>query len=275
MTVYYQDEALTLYNGNCVDILASLLAESIDLTVTSPPYDALRKYQGYSFEFESVAQDLLRVTKNGGVVIWVVGDSTVNGSESGTSFRQALYFKEIDFNLHDTMIYAKKTPIPLTHNRYEQQFEYMFVFSKGKPKTFNPLLEKCTSAGDKNDMTHRRLSDGLSKSSGFGKPHKETRYRYNIWYFHKENSGCQHPAMFPEQLAEDHIRSWSNEDDVVLDPMCGSGTTLKKALQLNRKAVGIDISEEYCAMSLARCGKTRPEDITLTADIVQLGTPTA
>ena len=150
-----------LMQGDCLELMKGIPDGSIDLTVTSPPYDNLRTYNGnigqWNFEkFKAVAKELYRVTASGGVVVWVVGDATIKGSETGTSFKQALYFKECGFNLHDTMIYAKKAPIPLTHNRYEQQFEYMFIFSKGKTKTFNPIMDDCKSSGKTNHMTHRR-----------------------------------------------------------------------------------------------------------------------
>ena len=241
-----------IIQGDAMKEMRAFPAECIDLTVTSPPYDNLREYHGYTFDFESIAKELFRVTKPGGVVVWVVGDATIKGSETGTSFRHALYFKEIGFNLHDTMIYAKKAPIPLTHNRYEQQFEFMFVFSKGNLTTFNPLMEECVSYGKKNHMTHRRTSDELSNASGFGKDVKQQRYRYNIWNYQKENACSDHPAIFPEQLASDHILSWSNPGDLVLDPMCGSGTTCKMAKYHNRHYIGIDISGEYCDIARRR-----------------------
>lgn len=262
MTVYYQDEDLALYSGNCVDILNSLPAESVDLTVTSPPYDNLRVYNGFSFEFESVAQELLRVTKSGGVVVWVVADSTHRGSESGTSFRQALYFKDIGFSLHDTMIYEKSNYVPLTHNRYEQCFEFMFVFSKGRPNVFNPIMIPCKTAGTKNNHKsekHYEESHSMRKRDADVLV-KDTKIAPNKFvYTVGAGDKTKHNAPFPEQLAEDHILSWSNEGDVVLDPMCGSGTTLKMALKLNRKAIGIDISEDYCGMTLQRLGKVKDE----------------
>lgn len=261
MPAYYQDFNLSLYVGNCADVMHTLPEESVDLTVTSPPYDNLRVYNGFSFEFESVAQELLRITKNGGVVVWVVADSTRNGSESGTSFRQALYFKDIGFNLHDTMIYAKNSYMPLTHNRYEQAFEYMFVFSKGRPSIFNPLMIPSKTAG-----TVRNRSGSKANEHTYAERLRSerttvnlTKQAPNIFYYDVgKNDKTAHNAPFPEQLAEDHIKSWSNEGDTILDPMCGSGTTLKMALQLNRKAIGIDVSEEYITMSLSRCGLTSP-----------------
>src|SRR5690554_5399491 len=147
-----------IYNMDCLEGMKDIPDNTIDLTVTSPPYDNLRTYNGYSFDFEGIAKELYRVTKDGGVVVWVVGDATIKGSETGTSFRQALFFKEIGFNLHDTMIYAKNSYMPLTHRRYEQAFEYMFIFSKGKPKTFNPIMISCKTVGTKRNR-------GISKAN--------------------------------------------------------------------------------------------------------------
>jgi len=229
--------------GDCLEVMKTLEDNSIDLTVTSPPYDNLRNYNGYTFDFEGIAKELYRVTKQGGVVVWVVGDATIKGSETGTSFKQALYFKEIGFNLHDTMIFEKANPIPLTHNRYEQKFEYMFVLSKTKPKTFNPIKEPtkggiATYNAKVKEGAARRINEKIKVS--------KYRYKYNIWnYCVSSNDKTKHPAPFPEQLANDHILSWSNEGDTILDPMAGSGTTLKMAKKNNRNYIGIEISPEY------------------------------
>ncbi len=244
--------------GNCVDIMKQLPDECIDITVTSPPYDNLRRYDGFSFNFKKVAEELFRITKKGGVVVWVVGDATINGSETGTSFKQALFFKEIGFKLYDTMIYGKQNPPPKNHKRYEQAFEYMFILSKGIPKTFNPILEPCKNAGKINKGTMRNSGDDLSYKHGYGKPYKSTKIKSNIWFYpvgsfvSKEKFAFKHPAIFPEQLANDHIISWSNIGDVVLDPFCGSGTTLKMAKLNKRNFIGIDISEEYVQLSKQR-----------------------
>ena len=249
---------------DCVEGLKLLKDESIDLTVTSPPYDNLRKYNGYSFDFESVAKELYRVTKLGGVVVWVVGDATVKGSETGTSFKQALYFKEIGFNLHDTMIYAKENPIPQNHNRYEQSFEYMFVLSKGKPKTFNPLTEPTKNAGKTFDWGNRKtvMDDNQCRRDRKSEKIvvKDTKIRKNIFTYSVGGGKTGHPAVFPEQLANDHIISWSNEGDVVLDPFSGSGTTHKMALLNNRRFIGFEISQEYVDIERKRledCGLWR------------------
>jgi site-specific DNA-methyltransferase (adenine-specific) len=235
--------------GDCLEVMKSLPEASIDLTVTSPPYDNLRTYNGYSFDFEGIAKELYRVTKDGGVVVWVVGDATINGSETGTSFKQALYFKEIGFNLHDTMIYQKNNFSNPSSNRYHQIFEFMFVFSKGKPKSFNPIKDrKNVCAGESNWGANKaRQKDGSFKE----RPKKivsEYGMRYNIWEFMtskgfatKDNFAYSHPAIFPEKVAYDHIVSWSNEGDTVLDCFLGSGTTGKMAKQLNRRFVGIEI----------------------------------
>lgn len=236
--------------------MKQMLDNCIDLTVTSPPYDDLRTYGGHDeWDFEGVATELFRITKQGGVVVWVVGDATINGSETGTSFKQALYFKEIGFNLHDTMIYAKNNYIPLTHNRYEQQFEYMFILSKGRPKTFNPLMKENKQVGRIKGGTFNQDGDSLSKR------HKdigvaERSIAPNIFFYNvgmmnssKDKIAFQHRAIFPEQLAIDHILSWSNEGDTVLDPFAGSGTTCKMAKKLGRHWIGIEINPEYIKIS--------------------------
>ena len=227
----------TVYCGNCLDVLKGFPENCINLTVTSPPYDNLRSYNGYEFDFEGIARELFRVTANGGVVVWVVGDATDKGSETGTSFRQALYFKEIGFNLHDTMIYEKNSPAfpaRASSNRYTQIFEYMFVFSKGKPKC-NLICDKPNKwAG------HKDFSGKLKN------PVPDFSPRNNIWKYTTSFNGVKHPAPFPEKLAEDHVLTWSNPGDLVLDPMAGSGTTLRAAKKAGRNYIGIEISEEYC-----------------------------
>lgn len=245
-----------IHNLECAAGMQQHIADdSIDLVVTSPPYDGLRKYNGYSFNFEGVAKELWRVIKPGGVVVWIVGDATVKGSETGTSFRQALYFKELGFNLHDTMIYQKNSyPFPPI-NRYYQQFEYMFILSKGSPNTHNLL--HCESGGRKRQSTVRK-KDGSTEGMKYKTGH-ETRILDNVWKIDtgymrttKDKNAFQHPAMFPEKLAEDHILSWSNPNDVVLDPFMGSGTTAKMATLNDRLYIGFEVSEEYCAIAKER-----------------------
>ncbi len=226
----------------------------VDLTVTSPPYDNLRTYKGFEFDYKAMLKELYRITKEGGVVVWVVGDATINGSETGTSFKQALYAKEeVGFNLHDTMIYHKINPIPIKQNRYYPCFEYMFILSKGKPKTFNPIMRESLSAGTKVRARQRTGIDSYIKNPTGKNPTKEYSIEYNLWSYKVGSVGqtsmdkiaYKHPAQFPEKLAEDHIISWSNEGDIIFDPMCGSGTTCKMAYLNNRKFIGVDISEEY------------------------------
>jgi DNA modification methylase len=244
-----------IYNENCLDTMSKMPDGFIDLTVTSPPYDNLRTYNGYSFPFEDIAKELYRVTKQGGVVVWNVADATNNGSETGTSFRQALYFMECGFNLHDTMIYAKENPIPLTHNRYEQAFEYMFVLSKGKPNTWNPLKDKSITAKAilKRNNTGK-VKEAATRSRNESTQVKEEKQKVNIWYY---PVGCSedkhtHPAPFPEQLAQDHIYSWSNEGDLVYDCFGGSGTTAKMAHLQKRKWILSEMSEEYARIANKR-----------------------
>ena len=247
------------YNESNLETMAKMPDCFVDLTVTSPPYDNLRDYNGYSFDFEAVAKELYRVTKQGGVVVWVVGDATVKGSETGTSFKQALFFKDIGFNLHDTMIYGKNNPMPYHHNRYQTCFEYMFVFSKGRPNTFNSLCEPCVCANTKNHSTQRGVNGTVKVATGYGKQVKETRPRFNVWFYNvgggqaaTDAFATEHPAIFPEQLANDHIISWSNEGDLVYDPFMGSGTTAKMAIINKRNWIGSEISKEYCEIAEKR-----------------------
>lgn len=249
--------------GDCVVLMREFPDCCIDLTVTSPPYDDLRTYEGYEFDFESIAKELYRVTKQGGVVVWVVSDATIKGSETGTSFRQALYFKDIGFNLHDTMIYLKNSYMPLTHNRYEQVFEFMFVFVKGKLKTFNPIMIPSLTAG-----TRRNRGSSKAKETTYAERLRDEKTLVKD-YKQSPNTFCYdvgkgdktlHNAPFPEQLANDHIISWSNEGDVVLDPMCGSGTTLKMARLNNRNFIGFDVSANYVAISKKRIAIPKPFD---------------
>ena len=256
-----------LYNYDCIEMMDLLIAQGkqVDLTVTSPPYDDLRDYEKslvWNFDvFKQVANRLYSITKEGGVVVWVVGDKTKNGSESGTSFKQALYFKEIGFNLHDTMIYAKNNPVPLNHNRYEQQFEYMFIFSKGKPNTFNGLRENCKYAGLKRNEKNRQYRKDASGDFKTGKttPTKDTKLKYNIWFYQvgsgqssTDKFAFKHPAIFPEKLAQDHILSWSNKGDIVFDCFMGSCTTGKMALLNNRNFIGIEKVNDYFEISKQR-----------------------
>ena len=245
--------------GNCVDIMKKFDANSIDLTITSPPYDNLRNYKGYVFPFEKIATQLFRITKKGGIVVWVVADATVNGSETGTSFKQALYFKEIGFNLHDTMIFQKRNPIPqIYRKRYNNIFEYMFVFSKGAVNKHNPIMIACKHAGLKlNGTTYKNYSKKEQKREKLAKPVKNQKIKGNIWEYvvgkkAEDQEAKGHPAPFPCALVREHINSWTNKDDIVLDPMCGSGTTCKVALQQDRKYIGIDISKEYCELAQNR-----------------------
>ena len=235
--------------GDCLEVMKGIPDKSVDMVLTSPPYDNLRDYKGYTFNFEGIAKEIYRVLKDGGVCVWVVGDATIKGSETGTSFKQALYFKEIGFNLHDTMIYRKINPMPVKSNRYLPCFEFMFVLSKGKPKSVNLIREKTLATG-KEKYTGTQQENG--KFGVYGKNRNLERDKYNVWDIKvgsnqstKDKIAFQHPAIFPEKLAEDHILSWSNEGDIVLDPMAGSGTTLKMAKKNNRNYVGIEIAPEY------------------------------
>ena len=249
---------IELIQGDCLEVMKDIPDNSIDLTVTSPPYDNLRTYNGYSWDFENIAKELYRITKNGGVIVWIVNDQTIKGSETGTSFKQALYFKELGFNLHDTMIYMKNSyPFPPS-NRYYQQFEYMFVFSKGRPLTTNIQEQPTVWKKGSNEISTTRKPDGSTVAMRYEKG-KEFRKMDNVWSINtgymrttKDKIAYQHPAIFPDRLAELHILSWSNEGDTVLDPFMGSGTTGKMAKQLNRKFIGIELDKEYFEIAKKR-----------------------
>lgn len=243
-----------LMQGDCLELMKALPDNSIDLTVTSPPYDNLRTYNGnisqWSFEkFQQIAKELYRVTADGGVVVWVVGDATIKGSETGTSFRQALWFMDCGFNLHDTMIYLKSSQ-PRQHNRYEQQFEYMFVFAKGKIKTFNLIRVESKNAGKTVKRTCRdNNSDNLSVSEN---KVNETKIKENVWQYGTKKNKTSHPAVFPLQLAHDHIISWSNQEDTVLDCFMGSGTTGAACVNTGRNFIGMEIDQQYFEIAKKR-----------------------
>jgi site-specific DNA-methyltransferase (adenine-specific) len=253
-----------IINGNAADVLSQIKSKSVDLVVTSPPYDDLRDYGKdavWTFDsFKKIAKQLYRVMKDGGVVVWVVGDSVVNGGKTLSSYRQALYFQQIGFSMWDVIIYEKSGTAPPHKNRYFNAFEYMFVLSKGKPKTINIIKDKPNKWANKQTFgtVTRREKDGSLTDKG-RKTINEFGARTNIWRYNngkgfatKDEIAYNHPAIFPERLAEDHIISWSNEGDIVLDPFAGSGTVAKKCIELNRQWLGIEISEAYCEIAKER-----------------------
>ena len=248
-------ELAKIYNEDCLATMHNMPNNYVDFVITSPPYDDIRNYNGYRFEFEKITKELFRVLKIGGVIVWVVADATVDGSETGTSFRQALFFKEIGFRIHDTMIYYKNNPMPQTGNRYHQHFEYMFAFSKGTPKTFNPITEPTKYHGIAN-MKNR----GRNGLLNYEKTERTMEKKVGNVFFYsigggistKDKIAYNHPAIFPEKLVIDQMNTWTNENDLVYDPFMGSGTTAKIAHLLNRKWIGSEISEEYVEIANKR-----------------------
>lgn len=245
-----------IYRSDCVELMKTMDENSVDLTVTSPPYDELRTYKGYSFDFENIAKQLFRVTKIGGLVVWVVGDKIKKGNKTLTSFKQALYFQQVGFNVHDVMIYRKKNTPFMRSNAYTNCFEFMYVLSKGSPKTFVPLKVKTVRHG-KEMLPHNKGADGVNKK--ILKELKPEKTMTNIWEYAVGFGGStsdklafEHPAIFPEKLAEDHILSWTKSGDLVFDPMCGSGTTCKMAKKNNRNYIGCDISDDYVNLAKKR-----------------------
>lgn len=248
---------------DCIDGMKLLDENSIDLTVTSPPYNNLRKYNGFIFDYKSVLEQLYRVTKHGGVVAWIVGDKVEKGGKTLTSFEQALFAKSIGFNVYDVIIYEKTSPSPPHKGRYFNSFEYMFILSKGKPKTTNLFKDrKNKTGGTKSGVITRRELDG-SLTTKKSIEIQEYGIRTNVWTYAVGNNksttdriAFKHPAIFPEKLAEDHILSWSNEGDIILDPFMGSGTTAKMSIKNNRRYLGFEISEEYCNIAETRIQET-------------------
>jgi DNA modification methylase len=248
--------------GDCVDRMAEIEAGSVDLILTSPPYDNLRAYaSGSAFDFEGTADQCRRVLKTGGVLVWVVGDQTVDGSETGTSFRQALHFKAIGLRLRDTMIYRKANPFHTgDRSHYQGSFEFMFVLTKGKPRTIHILTTPCHQAGKVyRTSRHREGGGDLKVLDGAARPIRETKARPNVWTYFRRGKGSGHPATFPLQLAVDHILSWTNPGDLVLDPFVGSGTVLEACLKTGRRGIGIDISPDYLALVERRIAPVQAE----------------
>ena len=247
---------IRLMQGDCLERMKDIPDGSVDLTVTSPPYDNLRSYNGNNelwgeHVWRDVIAELYRVTSDGGVVVWVVGDSTIKGSETGTSFKQALWSMECGFRLHDTMIYQTDKP-PMNHNRYQACFEYMFIWSKGKPVTFNPIKVPCKHAGKPNVSRVYFAADGSKKAMSKPGVYNETKVKQSIWYISSGNDKSGHPAAFPEVLARDHILSWSNEGDTIFDPFMGGGTTGKMAKLMNRNFIGIELDQGYFDIACKR-----------------------
>jgi site-specific DNA-methyltransferase (adenine-specific) len=255
-------EIMQLFNDNCLKVLPTIPDNNIDLIITSPPYDNMRDYNNssiWTFDiFKNIANQLQRVLKDGGVIVWIVNDTTIKGSETGTSFKQALYFKEIGLNLHDTMIWQKESN-PFTHkNRYINVFEYMFVFSKGKPKTTNLIKDRKNKyGGTKIHGTQREKDGNVRLPTRMGKEIKEYGSRFNVWQINSEKQNkTGHPAVFPINLIQDHIKTWSNENDIVLDCFMGSGTTGLACKNLNRDFIGIEIDNEYFDIAKQRIEST-------------------
>lgn len=263
---------IDLHHGDCLEVMPTLEAGSIDLTVTSPPYDNLRTYNDSldwgEHVWKPVLENLYRLTKEGGVVVWIVGDATIKGSETGTSFKQALYAMECGFRLHDTMIWNKGgfTAVGALQVRYAPVFEYMFVMSKGKPSTWNPIIDrrvKCTDA--RRFRTIRQPDGSMKRLPHTPKSRKagDLGFRYNVWEMANPGvAGTKHPATFPESLARDHIISWSSEGDTVFDPFLGSGTTGKMALEQGRRFVGIEKDSEYFEIAKKRIDEAQRKEQT-------------
>jgi site-specific DNA-methyltransferase (adenine-specific) len=258
MPEFYSSNDIVIHNDDCLNYLKTLADNSIKFTLTSPPYDNIRDYNGYSFPFEDIAKELYKKTKVNGVIAWNVADATVEGSETGTSMRQALYFMSLGFRLHDTMIYAKKNPMPagVSSKRYHQAWEYIFILSKDAPETFNPITVKAKYGHLEANMKHRGKDGSINykktKRNEFTKVRNIFEYSIGGGHSTKDKVAYEHPAIMPEQLALDMISTWTNEGDTVFDPFTGAGTTAKMCLLNNRKFHGTELSKEYCEISKRR-----------------------
>jgi DNA modification methylase len=238
------NKMIDLRLGDCLEVMKDISNESIDLVITSPPYDDLRDYNS-NLDFESIIKELFRIIKDGGIVVWNVNDKINKGSKSLTSFKQAIMFVNNGFNLNDTMIWKKSNPMPqVKQPRYNQCFEYMFIFSKGKPKTFNPIMVDCKSADKEYKSTCKKITKNKKRIYKEFKINKQ-KVEDNIWEFAVSQNKTKHPAVFPIELPLRHIKSWSNENDTVLDCFMGSGTTGIACKQLNRNFIGIELDETY------------------------------
>jgi len=279
-TPFYSQSDINIYNSDCLDYLKTLPDNSIKFTLTSPPYDDIRDYNGYSFPFESIAQELWRTTKAGGAIAWNVADATVKGSETGTSMRQALYFISLGFRLHDTMIYAKKNPMPagVSSKRYHQAWEYIFILSKDAPETFNPIMVKAKFGHLEANMKHRGRDGEIKYTKTKRNEFTKVRniFEYNIGGGHstKDKVAFGHPALMPEQLAQDMITTWTNEGDEVFDPFTGAGTTAKMCLLSNRKFHGTELSLEYCELIKERIELTlNPPEVPVKSKKIKMANP--
>jgi site-specific DNA-methyltransferase (adenine-specific) len=254
-----------IHNENCLNTMAQMPNESIDLVITSPPYDNLRTYKGFDFNFKEISEELFRILKPGGVIVWIVNDAVINGSKTGSSFKQALQFVALGLNLHDVMIWQKPNYAPLfpSIKRYDQAHEYMFIISKQMPKTFNPIKDKTKSAASINRLkygiTHIK-KDGSRTAPKIIKNNNLMSKRTTVWNIpNGQERGLGHPAVFPEQLAIDHILTWSNKEDLIYDPFIGSGTTAIAAIKTNRQWIGSEISQEYTDIANNRIALIKEE----------------
>lgn len=247
---------IDLRKGDCLEILKDIPDNSVDLTITSPPYDDLRNYNS-KIDFKQLAIDLYRITKNGGIVVWNVNDKIKNGTKSLSSFKQSLIFNDIGFNVNDVMIWKKSNPMPqVKQPRYNQCFEYMFIFSKGKPKTFNPIMVDCKSADKEYKSTCKKITKDKERTYKEFIINKQ-KIDNNIWEFAVSQNKTEHPSVFPLELPLRHIKSWSNEGDIILDPFMGSGTTGVACVNTNRNFIGIELSEEYYNIAKERIEKAQ------------------
>ena len=246
----------TLYLGDCLEILPTL--GNVDAVVTSPPYDNLRKYGGHApVDTFAAITEISNCLSRGGVCMWNVKDETRDGSETGTSFRQALHAMDSGLNLHDTMIYVRRGVTFPDANRYLPAFEYMFIFSNGSPRHFNGIKDRRNRyAGTVIHGTDRQSDGSLAARKCSSSEVPEYGLRYNWWELHNAQAGNGefggHPAPMPYPMAHGHIQTWTDNGETILDPFMGSGTTGVACAKLGRKFIGIEIEPKYFDIACKR-----------------------
>lgn len=254
MKPYYSENGIEIYHGDCREILPSL--PKVDLVVTSPPYGSVRDYVRYEgVDTLAVLAELACMLIEGGVIVWNTADQVTEGSETGQSFREALHVMSQGLRLHDTMIYCREGVNFPDANRYHPAFEYMFVFSKGAPRCFNGIRDRKNKWGGTTVHGTQRERDGrMTVPSQNGSLIPDIGLRLNWWILKPASTEptLDHPARMPISMAQAHVQSWCNAGDLVLDPFMGSGTTLRAAKDLGRKAIGIEICEAYCEIAANR-----------------------
>lgn len=256
-----------IYCIDCVEGMKKIPDNSVDIVVTSPPYDGIRDYNGFNFDLHETGRGLIRILKEGGIVAMVIQDQTKNFGKTLTSFKTIIdWCDNIGFKLFECVIYRKHgSEGAWWTNRFRVDHEYMPIFLKGeKPQYFNKENLKVPSIHGGKVMTGSgsRRTDGKTNAR-VTRPINTMKCRGTIWNYlmagDKDPIKRQHPAPFPDQIPLDFIECFCPPGGVVLDPFMGSGSTAVAAKKLNRKYIGFDTSEEYIKIAHARLRNTETQ----------------